>query len=226
MDDSITGSILGALVGAVGTTGLFVALLKDTVQNLLARQANKELENQKHELGRITERLKFDLQSEMLKAQISAAQIHEVYPKLLEEIRMAEGALGPFIGAYGVPSWEGCGRPDFERVLSEQKVPSKTQEAILTTLDRDPLAGIKRLEEVLRDLERGRARLQINQAQNYRILKALYLSPEVQVLASTVTKLLSDAWFDAKNGEGVAARWEAVAGAHNALLRRVEALAP
>ena len=202
----------------------------------------RELERLRAELSRSTqhevERLKFDLvqqneaarhalQVELVKMQSSHGKKHEMYPELYEKLRMAEGAIAGLRGARLGSSYEGFGTEDFERLFSENRLPSELKEKLHTTLMTDRKKGVELVQRALYGAEFGRAHGLHVAANNFLILKALYATPTLVDKARTALKELWDAWVEADMGRNearlnVGPKYSAHIEAAQAALRALE----
>jgi hypothetical protein len=180
----IIRTLLAGVAGG-GLVAFFAWLLRESIKAALQRDLTAQ-----------AERLKYELQREMLKAQLSTEQLHLIYPKLAGKLRRAEGAVGDLQGIRFAPSYEGYDVSDFEAVLKDLRLPGAERARLLAALERDRGQGVRELEKTVRRVEKEKARVVVNTAQNFIILKALYLSSAVKEGSFAATKTLWDAWVD------------------------------
>ncbi len=198
MDFTAYLKALGALLGgsAVVAVGTVVG-----IKWLAERWFERRFESYKAELGNLTEQLKYVLQKEMLKAQLSTSKVHEVYPRLYGKILRAHGAVAGLMGLRFASTYEGYNQQDFRKLLVRERLPFGETDRLLKVIEADRESGIEELKQVLRRVELHRGRLLVQRAKNYRILKALYLSQEVTSLADGLTTGIYNYWVDVEVGE-------------------------
>ena len=114
----LTGAAGGALVAFFGW------LLRESIKAALQRDVTAH-----------DEYLKYDLQREMLKAQLSTTQVHSVYPRLMEKLRRAEGAVGGPMGLQSKPSYDDYDLDDFTEVMKRLKLPGGERRRLLDLLE-------------------------------------------------------------------------------------------
>jgi hypothetical protein len=177
-------TLLSGLAGG-SLVAFFAFLLRESIKAALTRSLTVQ-----------AELLKYELQREMLKAQLSTTQSHALYPRLLAKLHRANGVLAGHYGLRFSPSYEDHSQKDFERIVSELNLPGNERDRILGMLNTDRRSGVNELEKVMRREELQRARRLIIQARNFAILKSVFLSNPVKDLAIEITKTLWSAWVD------------------------------
>lgn len=193
-------SDLSGFLERIGGFGLAVAAATWFAQKLIENGLATKLEAFKGDLGRETERLRHDLQREMLKAQLSTGALHLVYPRLFDKLRRAHGAIAGLMGTRFTGTFEGYDRADIESTLSELRIPGEMRRRVLESFDRDRDEGVRRLKALGRRREVADARAVYVKAQNYFVLKSLFASKEVKDQVKVALDHLWKAWVEVDVG--------------------------
>ena len=136
------------------------------------------------------------MQKQYLRAQLATAKTHEVYAKLVELIRRAEGAVGGLWGGRWATNYSTYSVEELEQVVKEARPGGEEVEKILAIVRVDKKKGIKRIEEVLRRREMEEARRLCTEAKNYLVLNGIFVTVRVREIAYEVLRLLFSAWSD------------------------------
>jgi hypothetical protein len=174
----------------------FVWLFKEAIRAAMLKSAQKDLERQKHELSRLSETLKFQLQREMIKAELSTAKIHEIYPHLAELLRLAEGAVARFFGIMRSPDFKNLSNEEIDFHLEQSGFPLATRTKLIETITKDRERGLKTIDQVFSTHEIIDARRRVIDARNYTITKSLYISPTIRQHALDITTSLHNLTVD------------------------------
>jgi hypothetical protein len=166
----------------------------------LSRANETDLERVKAALAQQNEATRHTLQIELMKVQSAHGKKHEVYPELYEKLRRAEGAIASLRGLRQVPSYDGFGESDFEKLLSANGFPSDLRQRIQESIRSDRRQGIQDLQRVMYQMEFGRAESLHAEARNFLVLKALYAKPTLVEHARLVLQELWGAWVEADMG--------------------------
>ncbi len=171
----------------------------------LKAENQRQLEHLKNELTRQSqlevERQKANLQAELQKAQHTTTRLHDIYPELVQKLRVAEGAVAGLWGARRSTDLSRHDEADFAELLKRLRIPGEEREETLALLRGDKEAGIKQLERLQRRVELIDAREKINDLKNFVLLKEIYISKEVYEAHWAVIRKLSDAHVEVEVGE-------------------------
>jgi hypothetical protein len=131
--DGLVSLLLDAakVIGVAGAVGAVAWGVRRYIDHVL----DTRLASQKSALDRQAEQLRHDLQRDMVMAQLSANQLHVVYPRLFDKIQRAHGAIAGLMGARRAPSYEGYTREDVEATLTPMRVPGEDRQRVLTAFD-------------------------------------------------------------------------------------------
>ena len=179
--------ILIGSIGTFGIAGLLVWLFKKSLSAALHKDVLKDVERLKGELELKKETLKHDLQKELLSEELLINKKHEVYARLLELIRIAHGAVANLHGISFQRTYEECDEADLEEMLKEYKVPNGEMQKILKLFrsgreNGKPASanpGLDEWKKYKRLLDIGTANGNVTDANNYWVVKELYMSDEV-----------------------------------------------
>jgi hypothetical protein len=173
----------------------------------LQLQSQTQLERHKSELmlqsQQQVELIKHELQKQMLRAQLSTTKTQEIYSKLIQQIRIAEGAVGHLWGLRSTPTYEGYSREDIEELLKELKTPGEEEREILKLLTSSREAAIEKLRQVGRRQELHHARGAVNEASNLLIREAIFVTKSVRDLARGICNNLYGALAAVETGESM-----------------------
>jgi hypothetical protein len=182
--------VLGGAAGGA-LVAFFGWLLRESIKASLQRDVTAHAEYLKH-----------DLQREMLKAQLSTTQVHSVYPRLMEKLRRAEGAVGGPMGLQFKPTYDDHDLDDFTAILTRLTLPGGERQRILGLLEHSRREGIQELQKVERRVELWRGRASVGKARNFAVLKSLYLSEQVKKVTWDALAKLNHVWIDCDPNAG------------------------
>lgn len=199
MNSEVIQMIQNVIGGSVGTLLVLTCLymFRNFFSSWLLTNANLDLESFKAELGETAEHLKFDLQKDVARSQLYSNSIFDIYPDLFSKVRLAHGIVANFYGFRYAATWTGFNIVDFEKVLSEKNVASGTRGTLLAAIQANRAAGIKKLEEFLRDAEFSDAQNRLHEIMNAVMLKEIFITSEIRDLTLDIHRLLVSAKVDA-----------------------------
>jgi hypothetical protein len=160
----------------------------------LQLQAQHQLEQLRAELSVRNETIRHEMQKQYLRAQLATTKTHEVYAKLIELVRHAEGAIGGLWGPKWVKDYTTYSVEQLEQVLKGARPGDEEEETILAILKESKREGIKGIEKVLRRRELEEAKSHHTKAKNHLILNGIFVTRRVRELADEVLRELWSAW--------------------------------
>lgn len=193
---------LTSVLAVVGGGATIVALGKWVIERTTAHYFELRLAGYRSDLDRQAERLKHDLQREMIKAELGMNKAYEVAPKLLVKIKRAHGALVSVLGLSSMPDWGEYSRDDLESALDDRnlfpvRLLSSRRDAILLTWDASSIDA----KEQVRDLYFGQrvtsAGNLAQRAHNYAVMSSVLLPADLAAAATETTILLVKTAFAA-----------------------------
>lgn len=151
------------------------------------------LENHlKTKLDTHVETLKFDLNKQMLHAELVTKNKHEIYPKLFQLMSIADGAIGGLSGIQRVLTFQEYDRNDFENYLKRNEVMSAQRKIILDKWDLSREEGVKEWRNYEKILQQSKAEKSLTDARNYFFLNGIYISDKIREKSENVFKLLRE----------------------------------
>jgi hypothetical protein len=221
-----------------------IAVMAYLGKTLIDHRLETAVARYKGDLDREAERLRFELQREMLKAQLGTNRVYEIAPKLLVKVKKAYGAVSSVMGLSFAPDWREYDRQDLERAFENRDifpVPllSRQRQNLLENWGSDSLGLAREAREEVSTLyfrqQVGKARMLALRAHNYAVLYAVFLPADLAKFATDTTSELLGVNIDAEmtlvrhHGDGLKAheRLEAFAARGDELERRIRSvLAP
>jgi len=221
MDPRIVWEWIVSLATSAVAAGLFSWLFKESLGRVLDRDLHRDVEHYKSELSLQSqhqiERLKSDLQlqtqgqiesirhemqKQLLRAQLATTKTHDVYSKMIQLLRKAEGAIaGLWATLEMASSYERYSDENLLRVLKEAKAPGLDEEEIRALIPHDRREAIKRIEAVLRQRKKNDAIRAHGEANNHVVLESVFMTKQVKTQAAEVLRVLWAAWVDADVGK-------------------------
>ncbi len=185
--------------GSLGTVLVFALmyLFRGAFTSWLSVAANIDVEKFKATLGETAEHLKYDLQKDIARSQLYSNSIFSIYPDLFQKVRIAQGIVLNFYGLRYASTWDGFVEVDFEKILSEKNVATGIRQELLSAITSDREAGIKKLEQFLREVEFSDAHKALVEIMNFVMLKEIFITEEIRALALDIHKMLVSAKVDA-----------------------------
>ncbi len=171
--------------------------LRNSIQSWIWKQHSQEIEKYKSSLVTTTELLKFELQKDATRAQLFSNSIFSIYPDLFQKVRIARGIIGGIYGFRYSNTWDGYARPDFEKVLADKNIPTGFRDEVINAIEENRALGIKKLDELLWNLEFSEAHGALAELKNYYLLKEIFLSDPVKEFIEKIHKDLISAKVDA-----------------------------
>lgn len=178
-----------------------VAAIAWMVRRYIDSRLETKLAAYKSGLDRQADLVRHELQREMVQVQLSANQVHGIYPRLFAKLQRTDGAITSLLGARFAASYEGYDRADIEATVVGLKLPGEMRDRLLRVFDADRDEGIAELKRLVRRVEILDARRVFTRAKNYLFLKSLYISPEVKTGAQRMLDAAWKAWVDVDVGE-------------------------
>jgi hypothetical protein len=172
--------------------------LKNSIQSWIFKEHSREIEAFKASLSNTAEFLKFELQKDAARANLFSNNIYSIYPELFQKARIAHGIVDGIYGFRYVNSWDGFVRSDFEKVLADRNIPSGKRDDILAAIESNRSNGLKALDELLWGLEFSDAHKALFEFKNYTLLKEVFISTEIKLMALEIHKELISAKVDAE----------------------------
>lgn len=191
----VWGLLVNVATAGVASGG-FHFLFKEGIKARLKKEVESDLARLRNDLEIKKEVIKNDLQKEAYKAQLLVTNVHQIYPELVAKLEIAMGAVGSLCGFTFAVDLRGLNEQDIATFLQEQKLPKGKQEEFLAKCRTSKDAGIKAIQEHLRELEYTDARHKCVEAKNYRILKSIYCADDVLAAFDECYKCIWSAWAD------------------------------
>ena len=172
----------------------------------LDKRNARDVEQLKSELQLQTqervEAIRHELQKQLLRTQLAATKNQEVYSKLIQLLRKAEGAIGYLWGARFSPDYSRYSEDDLRQALEGANAPGQDKIELLDLLASDRRKeAIKKLESILRQRDKNEARKAQNEASNYLALEGIFMQRNVRDLAFEIARMLWHAWVDVDVGD-------------------------
>ena len=171
--------ILSYLAGSsvvVAIGGLVAYAIRRYVADRVAHQFDLRIENHKHELQRIAERERFDLQRRLAGASLYLEKQHAAAAEIYVAVRNAEGAFARVFAPMELVVLDGCNEDDLRRKMAGYKILEGRRDKLLAMALADPEKGARALEE---EIARTRVPVALNElrtAANLIVLNAIYFS--------------------------------------------------
>jgi phosphoribosyl-ATP pyrophosphohydrolase len=184
------------LVYLLLTLGAIWGFTKLFINNLIDNRFKNKLESLKNELQLIIENNKFDLQRKMADFNLYTTKRHEAYMNIYDLYLNADGQIRGQMGMKTSPDYNEFGLADIEkRLRSFNLLENKIEEYLekwraYTGTQRHEL--FSEIGDYLYMVEIQKANLKLVEANNYFLLRRLYLSDEVQDIIFELKKLLFD----------------------------------
>jgi len=188
-------------VGGITTGSVVVLLILGKIFwksfiGLIEKDVKKDVEKYKHELDIKKENIKHDMGKEMLKEQFLSNSLQSVYPELIKNILIAEGAMASLTGLRFSANWDEYGENDFEKLFIDKGITQKKSEELLAKIKADRTSGVKDMDKYLRMLDINEARRQYREAKNFFLLKNLFISDSVEEMVNDILKKIWSNWVD------------------------------
>lgn len=135
---------------------------------------------------------KNELTKEKHKARLT--KINEVYPELIKNFRIAEGAIWGHLGLQRQPTFEEYNIEDFRELFARQKIPSGKVEELIKEIKNNKSLGISQINTYFRELAKNRIDREVQNANNYFILNGIHLSPEVKKMGEEARNSINCAY--------------------------------
>ena len=195
-------------VGSLATTGIFMFLFKEAIKSMLKKTVEADLARVTHELDVKKEIIKNELNRDAYKAQLMLNNVHAIYPELAAKLEHAFGAVSGLQGFSFAINFEQYQADDIKTYLASHRLPKGKHDELIVAIDRDRTTGIKSLKDTLREVEISEARHCCAEAQNYRVIKAIYCSDQVLQTFDDCYKIVWSAWVDLDVGRIDPSLWQ------------------
>ena len=133
------------------------------------------------------ERLKSDLQKEVINSQFVIEKRHKIIPNLYKLVMNADGAIRGLHGVGYEPTYEEWNEDDFEKAFDEMNVLGGMRTELHEILKSNREKGIKKWRQYKRMLEIHRARNALMEARNELLVSEIYLNP---IIVDSLRELL------------------------------------
>lgn len=181
---------------AVATSPLWIWLLSRWIHRRIEAGVDhrfaERLASHKHELSMIEEAARFDYQRRLHDFELFVSKKHEVYARLWELVRRAEGAVLGLFGFRREAKFEEMNAADVKEYLKLADFPVGKQKEILAGWESNRSEAAKALREVKRLLEVEKSRLARQEVVNYLLANELYFSDSVAALTEEYVDQLHD----------------------------------
>lgn len=199
-------TFLETILTSAGTTAIVAALIslagRAFVKGAIDALFQTRLEEHKHRLEVLTEGVRFDLERKMADFSHFIKERHEKYAKLHELIHVANGLLRTLWGFKRELTFEEFSVADMRKHLQGRGIVEGKIDDILKDWETNRPSAVKNAREYLLMIEHQRADTARNEAKNYLLLNAIYVSNhlegKVQEFLSKMVELqvLYDMWTE------------------------------
>ena len=141
--------------------------------------AEREINEHKHGLDLHGDKIRHDLQRDMLQAQITTDQKHKIYADLYSLLMHAEGSVSMLMGLRSVLTYEEFSIEEFEKHLQSEGVMTEKRNEIVIAFRERKSKGVNLWRKYKRMMEMHAAQAKIAEAKNYWIVNELYISDKV-----------------------------------------------
>ena len=179
----------GFTLAGAGIIGFF---LNEKIRTSLTVQMQRDLNKQKQELDLLTEKIKFELQREMIKVQLYNQSSQLIYPEMYKKILIAHGSVIGLMGLKRVPDYKKYETDDVRELLTKRSVPNSSIEEIVRKYSISRAAGVEALEKLIRLIELDEAQNEFAEVKDFWLINELYLDDEI---SDTIGSFLDDLWI-------------------------------
>jgi len=184
-------TILTSVFSSAGTVGLIGYFFRHAFEAKIKVIAEHEINDHKHALDLHGDRIRHDLQRDMLQAQITIGQKHKIYAELYLLLMHAEGAVANLRGLRTEATYEEFSPEEFEDYLKSKEVKSEKRNEIATAFRDRKAKGVDLWRKYKGLMEKHAAQKKIADAKNVWLLNELYISDKVSKAVQDVTTKLS-----------------------------------
>jgi hypothetical protein len=162
---------------AIGTGWLARLAIKHVVRATVDHQFALRIEDHKHELQRITEQERFDLQRRLAGASLYLQKQHEVAAKVYVAVRVAHGFIvNLFESTTANRRLEDYNEADLRGIMAKNELLEGKQEELLARWREDRQLGADAIRAYLFELRIPQAEKVLGRAKNSIYLDEIYLS--------------------------------------------------
>lgn len=188
-------SIIGGATGGSSVTLMLVVLIygfRKSLSTLLNKALLKDVAKYQQALEEKTEYLKHDLQKDILNAQITTSQRHEIYAEMHKRLVIAMDLLISLnkSGLKIVQDYSKESIDVIEEILDSIKCPQSEKEKVLTEFERDSSSGNTLVQESLYSHRKRTAEKEIQAAINHYRVNELYMTEPVADKVNEALKTL------------------------------------
>lgn len=162
-----------------GISLFFVWLFKEALISRLKLSLEKQALEHKHQLDALQERMKVDLQRDLLLQQSLFKERFNVFPELHLKLLTAHGQVDQLAGFSYAPDWPKYSDAEVLKAFEDRNPDSNKIQAILTTRTTDSGKGNKELGDYYRALDFRDARHAVQEAKNCALKNSLFMKPEL-----------------------------------------------
>lgn len=161
------------LVGAVWITRLAI---QHVVRGAVDHQFALRIEDHKHELQRIAEQERFDLQRRLAGASLYLQKQHAAAAEVYAAVRVAHGFVVGIFAPKQSFILDDCNEADLRKMMADYKVLEGKQEELLAKWRYDFKQGAKAIAAHFVDLRMPRALNELQTARNLIVVNGIYFS--------------------------------------------------
>jgi hypothetical protein len=173
------------------------------IEQRIKSRFEKELETHKSSLLLIAEHAKFEYQRRLHDAALFVSRQHEAYAQLYAKVLTADGDIRGLFGTVtATPTFQDFEEADLADFLKAMQISQRGQREVLGAFAAGDLrAAISTYEKYHRIVAVFTAERAFNDAKNYSLTNAIYLSRDVAPLVRTLLKQLYQVLLAAQMGE-------------------------
>ena len=179
---------------AVAAVGLGVYAIRRYVASTVDHQFARRIEDHKHELQRIAEQERFELQRRLAGASLYLQKQHDAAAEVYAAVRKAHGSVATLFMPKLLFRLDDCNEVDIRSIMATYQVLEGKQEDLLAIALSDRKRGAELLAQHIFDMRIPMARNELQGAGNSIALNAIYFSDETDsALAGFVA--MSERWI-------------------------------
>lgn len=189
-------SLIETIIASALTSSAVIAVIaligRSVIAGTISQIFNKRMERYKHQLTLISDKYRFDYERKTADFALYIKLKHEKYSKLYELIHIANGKLMGLYGFRKELTLEEFSKSDMETYLRNHKIAEGFILEVLATWETNKQESISRIRKYLRMIEFQIAHAARNEAKNYMVLNALYVSSAAETIVNEIlTKMVN-----------------------------------
>ncbi|WP_203362432.1 hypothetical protein [Bacillus sp. REN10] len=176
---------------AIGIGAIILLIINKYIENRIRSKFDKELENHRNNLLKVTEKMRFDFQRKVHDFSLYTNKRHEVYPEIYKHILITDSMIMRLKHQRIYLTWEGFNEEDLLEYMNNHRVPRRESDEIIRLWKFDKNASVKRLRQCLKMLEYQDAEYQLEVFQSKVYENELFLSEETSTYCIAIIENLN-----------------------------------